>query len=257
MDNAQTILDGHSDAEKCAYLGAIASIATADRQASDEELQSLTTLCEGASLSTDQTEQVLQAAGSADNTALQSNLDVLKQSDLKYALVTDLIAFAKLDSDYTAAEQQNVESISAYLGVNQNQFSLLHQFTDATTGTSVTPEEVKKPGFLSSLGIEDKMKSAGINTGGLFKGLLTIAAPMLIAKMFSSRSGRGGNYNSGGMFGGNSGGLGGMFGGGNRSGLGGLLGGGGIGSVISMLSGGRGFGNAGGLLGSLFGGNRW
>ena len=257
MDNTQTILDGHTDAEKCAYLTAIASIATADRQASEEELQSLTTLCESASLPDEQVQQVLQSAQSADNSDLTSSLDILKKSDLKYALITDLIAFAKLDSDYTQSEQQSVQDISAYLGVNQNQFSLLGQFTDATTGTQVTPEEVKKPGFLSALGIEDKMKSAGINSGGLLKGLLTIAAPMLITKLITGGLGRRGTTTGGGMFGGNSGGLGGMFG--NRSsggGLGGMLGGGGIGSIISMLNGGRGFGSAGGLLGSLFGGNR-
>jgi hypothetical protein len=191
----------------------------------------------------------LQSAQSADNNQLQSSLDILKQSDLKYALIADLIAFAKLDSDYTEAEQKSVQNISAYLGVTENQFSLLHQFTDATTQTQVTPEEVKKPGFLSSLGIENKMKSAGINTGGFLKGLLTIAAPMLLTRMLTSRLGG----RSGGMFGGNSG----VFGGGNRGGIGGMFSGGGIGSVISMFNGGRGFGSAGGLLGSLFGGNRW
>ena len=39
MTTPTTILSGYSDMEKGAYLGAIASISTADRSASEEELE--------------------------------------------------------------------------------------------------------------------------------------------------------------------------------------------------------------------------
>ena len=48
MQETVTILEGYSDNEKGAYLGAIASIATADRQASEEELSYLQALSESA-----------------------------------------------------------------------------------------------------------------------------------------------------------------------------------------------------------------
>lgn len=240
MENTQAILDNYSDEEKGAYLTAIASIATADTQVSEEEIEGITALCQSASLSEERTQEVLSAAETTDSEKLRRSLDIIKGSDLKYALVADLIAFAKLDSDYSEAEQKSVQSISEYLGVNQNQFSLLNQFTDQAANAQVSPEDVKKPGFLSSLGIEDKMKSAGINTGGFLKSLLTIAAPMILTKMITGGIRRNRTASSGG----------GMFGN-SRGGIGG-----GIGSVISMLNGGRGFGNAGGLLGKLFGGNR-
>jgi len=237
MENNQTILAGHSDEEKGAYLGAIASIATADRQASEEELENLAELCDAAQINC---------------------LNILKNSDLKYSLVTDLIAFAKADSDYSEAEQQQVQKIAQYLGVNQQQFSLLDQFTNKAASAQVTPEQAKQPGFLSSLGLDDKLKSAGINGSGLLRGLLTIAAPLLLTRMMSNRMGRGGgmfgNRRGGGMFGNQGGGMfgGGGLGGNLGGGLGGLLGGGGMGSVISMFNGGRGFGNAGGMLGRIF-----
>ena len=41
MENSQSVLARRSDEEKGAYLGAIASIATADRQASDEDVKIL------------------------------------------------------------------------------------------------------------------------------------------------------------------------------------------------------------------------
>lgn len=247
MEN-QTILDGYSDAEKGAYISAIASLATADRQASDEELAYLEELSNAANLSDEQRNQVTSAATELSGEALNRSLDILKGSDLKYSLVTDLIAFSKADNDYSESEQQLVHGISQYLGVNQEQFGLLNQVADKA---AQDPQALQEPGGAQNFfGFGDKMKSAGINTGGLLKGLITMAAPMLIGSLL----GRGLGRSTGGAGGGGLGGaLGGMLGGG----LGGMLsggGGGGLGSLIGMLSGGRGLGSTGGLLGKVLGG---
>ena len=117
----------------------------------------------------------------------------------------------------------------------------------------------------SAFGLGDKLKEFGINGGGLLKGLVSIAAPLIIAKMMggnnrSSGAGLGGVL--GNVLGGaqsNSGGLGGMLGnalgGGQVTAAGntGILGGRGLGSLIGMLGGGKGMGAAGGLLGRIFG----
>lgn len=54
MENSQGILQGSSEMEKGAYLGAIASIATADRHASSEEVEYLSALADSAGLSAEQ-----------------------------------------------------------------------------------------------------------------------------------------------------------------------------------------------------------
>jgi len=233
-----TVLEGYPDQEKGAYLGAMASIATADRQASDEELQYIAALCDAADISESQKEAVIRAANELNGEELKKCLDILKNSDLKYSLVTDIIAFAKADNNYGQEEQQRVHEISQYLGVDQNQFSLLNEFTDKAATEDVPVEEKAKPSFLSSLGLSEKMKKAGINTNSLMKGLLGVAGPLILGSILSGairRRGRAGMFgNMGGMFG-NSG----------------LLRGAGLGSLIGMLSGGRGFSNTGGLLGRI------
>ncbi len=60
MLNQEQILEGHSDIEKGAYLGAIASIATADRQATKEEEEYIEALCDAANISPTQKEAVLK-----------------------------------------------------------------------------------------------------------------------------------------------------------------------------------------------------
>lgn len=238
MENNNTILEGYSDTEKGAYLGAIASIATADRKASEEELEYLANLSDAANLSEQQKHTVIQAATELSGDELTQCLQILKNSKLKYPLITDLIAFAKIDGTYSAEEGQSVQKIAQYLEIDQKQFSLLDQFANKTTSPDVVPEETTKPNFLSSVGLQDKMQQAGIDTGSLMKGFLGIAGPMLLAGMLS------GGMRGGGLFGG------GMFGSGIR---GGMMGGG-LGSLIGMLSGGRSYRNTGGLFDRILGG---
>lgn len=255
MENEKLLKD-FSDREKGAYLGAIASIATADHAATADEIVYMETLAESAELSALQKESVVRAATELSGDELTRCLEVLKTSELRFSLVTDLIAFSQSDSNYSQEEKQNVEKIATYLEINKEQFSLLDQFVDKTADTKpAEQEEVSSPGFLQSLGLEEKFKNAGIDWRTIGKGLLGIAGPLMLAKMVSGR--RGGNTTASSGMGG---GMGSMLGGGLLSaGLGSLLGGGrnsngGIGSLISGLSGGRGFGNSSGLLSRILSG---
>jgi len=235
MANNDKILEGHSDLEKGAYLGAIASIATADRQASEEEMEYLSELCEAATLSPQQKNSVMRAATELSGDELIRCLDILKKSDLRFSLVTDLMAFAKSDENYNEDEQKNIEKIAEYLGVNKQQFSLLDQFAEKTKTADIPVNENNHHYFLSSLGLKDKLHNAGINGGGLLKGLIGFAGPMILGGLVS----RGLNRGRSSVLAGNNGN--------------GLFRGGGLGSVIGMLNGGRGFGSTGGLLGKIFG----
>src|SRR4051812_22469594 len=154
MENHETILVGHTDPEKGAYLGAIASIATADKEASSEELEYITELCESAQLSEIQQQAVLRAATELSGDELTRCLDILKKSDLKYSLITDLMAFAKSDSNYSEAEEQNVHKIAQYLQVDEKQFSLLDEFAEKAARSSAPPAEIGHQDFLSSLGLK-------------------------------------------------------------------------------------------------------
>ncbi len=229
METDVKILTGISDEEKGAYLSAIASIATADSQASQLEIDHLTHLCEAADLSQTQLQLVLTAAKDPNNTNLKSSLDLLKNSDLKYSLLTDLFAFAKSDGSYSETEEQSVQKIATYLGVDEKQFELLGQLAEQTNAVGTAAGHEAQPTFLSSLG--DKLKASGINSRGLLKGLVSIAAPIILSKMMSRKSA---NNNA-------------------TSSSGGLLRGGGLGSLIGMLTGGKGMGSIGGMLGKMLG----
>lgn len=261
MEQTTTILDGYSNLEKGAYLGAIASLATADRSASEEEKDYIAALCESARLTEDQTKLIAHVATvQIADEDLNRFLDVLKTSDLRFSLVSDLIAFAQADKNYSEEEKQTVEKISQYLGLNKEQFSVLDEFTKKAVqeapnhAESIQSEKTTPQSFFDSLGFGDKLKSAGINSNTLLKGALGIVGPLILARMLSGRR----STRSGGLFGGILGGEnpgGGIMGGGGIiGGLGGLFGGGGL--LGGVLGGGRGFGSAGGLLSRILGGRR-
>lgn len=258
----QQLLEGYSEREKVAYLAAIASIATADRSAGEEESEFLQNLSEASGVSEDGMQQVVEAAQDETGNTLPQHLDVLKTSELRFSLMADLIAFAESDQNYSEEERRNIQKIGNYLNVNEQQVSAINQFVDKTSGQEIDPQQMQSQGFLGSLGLGDTFQKAGLNSSSLMKGLIGIAGPLILSSLLSrGRGGSGGGIGGmlGGMLGG--GGLGGMLGGGRSGGggLGGMLGGstgggGGLGSLIGMLSGGRGIGSTGGLFGKILGG---
>ena len=242
---AESILAGHTELEKGAYLAALASLATADRSATQEELDHLREMARAANLSEKQTQFILHAATDISGEDLKKCLDVLKNSDLKYSLISDLIALAKADGQYTEDEKANIEKIAEYLNVNKKQVSFLDEFVDKAAETEATPEQTSQSGFLDSLGLKDQFSKAGFNTGSL-GGLMGMLGPLVLggiaARSLAGRGRRTGGGLGGGLMGGV---LGSMLGGG----MGGL--GGGLGSLIGGINRSRSNRRMGGLLGRL------
>lgn len=238
--NDTQLLQNYSEQEKAAYLSVIASLASADREASAAEIEFLQELAHQAGLSGGATQQVLAAAKDSTNQTVQANLDALRGSDLRFSLVTDLISFARADGAYSNEEEAMVNKISAYLGINQQQTQALEQVVDQASKVAHDPNDPAKQSFLG--GITDKLSSVGIPKGALMAGLLGVVAPMVISKVMGGRS----QSSGGGMMGGSMGGLlGGAMGGSSMGGLlGGLLGGGLLSGVLGGGNGAQGnYGN--------------
>ena len=225
------LLQNYSEAEKTAYLSAIASLATADRQASAPEAEFLQHLTQQAGLSQGAAQQVAQAAQDSSNQSIQQNLDALKGSDLRFSLVTDLISFARADGAYSNEEEAMVSKMASYLGVNAEQKATLESVVDQAANVPHDAQDPAKQGFLSGLG--DKLSSVGIPKNALLAGLLGVVAPMVISRVMGSGNSSSAGYGQPQQHSSTMGGM-----------LGGLLGGGGQGSSSSM----------GGLLGGLLGG---
>lgn len=266
-EETTTLLKNYSEHEKGAYLGALATIASADGHVTEEELTFLRLMCEAAELPGNLQQEVESIAKNPSQISLQRCLDALKDSPLRFSFLTDIISFAKSDGEYSAEEQKRIAEVGQYLGIDQKQFSILDQFVDKANQAQQQGEDPMSPSFLNKSGFGDMFKNAGISSG-MVTGMLGMLAPMVIAGMMNKRSsyGHGGMMGGMGMSGGLGGLLGGLLGGGGMM-RGGLYGGGrtgGLGSMASILGGlgGRsrygsmGSGGLGGLLGGILGGGR-
>jgi uncharacterized tellurite resistance protein B-like protein len=253
---SESVLAGYSEREKGAYLAALASLSTADRQASQEELDHLREMAQSAGLSQQQEQFILDSATDISGEELKKCLDVLKTSQLRYSLITDLIALAKADENYTEDEKENIEKIAKYLGVDSNQVDVLDEFVSKAAEKDPSPEQAQSSGFFDSLGMREKLSKAGLNSGG-GGGLMGMLGPILLggiaAKALGRKTTRSGG---GGMFGGASGGgglggglLGGVLGSVLGGGMGGL--GGGLGSILGGINRGRNNKSLGGMLGRI------
>ncbi|MFD2247060.1 TerB family tellurite resistance protein [Pontibacter ruber] len=269
MEQEQTILlKDYSMEERGAYLASLATIASADGHASDEELEFLKLLSEAAEMPENTQQEVLEIAKNPSQISLQRALDVLKKSQLRFSFITDIISFAKSDGQYTADEQKRIQEMANYLGVDQKQYSILEQFVNKADEAQQHGEDPTSQSFMSKNGFGDMFKNAGISPQ-MVQGMLGIVAPLVLARMMRGGRGRGmmggmggmGTMMGGGLLGGllgsvMSGGRGGMLGGGRRtSGLGSMA------SILGGLNGRRGYGSMGsgglgGLLGGILGGGR-
>lgn len=220
------MLEGQTIEEKTAYLVAIASIATADKSASQEELNYLAQLSDAAGLGEKEKQQVAAAAEDSSGQSLKPALDVLKNNDLKFSLIADLIAFAKADQSVAAQEKEHIASIAGYLNIDRQQLDVLNEYVDEAAAQpdqalGIAGSQGGLGGILDKFGLGQKMQNSGINIGSLTKGLMSFIGPMILGNLLNKgmRNRTGGGINQGGL----------------GSILGGLGGGRGLGGLLSGL----------------------
>ena len=249
-------LRDYPEKEKTAYLAAVASMATPEDTATTEEEEFLADLCDDAGLSESDKQEVIAEARNPTNDGFERYLSFLKDSELKYSFVVDVISFAKADGHYSEEEQEKILGMARKLGISQEQYQALYEYVDkaekvqqsaaqedaaqqnVTRQNTTQPEGVSQniarqddaseESFLQSTGLKQKFENLNIPVKGLLTGLL---GSMLMKGAMGRRHRRGGLLSS-------------LLGGGRyRSG--------GLSSVIGMLSGKRGYSRSGGLLRKL------
>lgn len=225
LSNQQTLKD-YPEKEKTAYLAAVASMATPEDKASQEQEEFLIDLAEESGLSAHNQEEVMNEARDPSNEGFERYLEWLKGSDLKYSFVVDIISFAKADGDYTEEEQKKIQRVADKLNISIEQFNALQEYVDKAE--QAQDEEASEEGFLEETGLKKKFNDLNIPVKGILTGLV---GSMLMRGVMGRRRRRGGML--------------------SRLLVGGRRRRGGISSVISMLSGNRGYRRSGGLLSRL------
>lgn len=219
-------LRDYPEKEKTAYLAAVASMATPEDKASEEEEQYLSDLCEEAGLNPRDKREVIMEARDPRNDGFERHLDFLRSSDLKFSFVVDVISYAKADGHYSEDEKKKIYRMADRLGISIEQYNALLEYVEKAG--KAQGEESSQEGFLESTGLKQKFDKLNIPV----KGLLTGVVGSMLMRGIMGRRRRGGLLSR-------------------------LLGGGGyrrrsgFSSLVGMLSGNRGYRRSGGLLSRL------
>lgn len=221
-------LNDYPEQEKTAYLVAVASMATPEDKASAEEEEFLADLCEEAGLTQQHTEGVIREARNPTNDGFERSLEFLRNSDLRFSFVVDIISFAKADGEYSEAEKQKTHRMADRLGISIEQYNALYEYVEKAENAQ--GEEASEEGFLEKTGLKEKFSKLNIPVKGLLTGLV---GSMLMRGVMGRRYHRRGLLSR-------------LLGGGGYRRRGGLS------SLVGMLSGNRGYRRSGGLLSKLF-----
>lgn len=180
-------LKGFPNTDKVAYLCLIASIAKVDGKITSEELENLRELCEITNLSDDDVGKVMSFAISSSNKPndVKQYIEQLKNSDLRFTLVTDMFMIAYSDNELANDELEEIKRISLELGVKEEQFEALKKYVKvvkkASKATGINYAELSTDaiGSLAAVGVPLGAVAVsgsvfGLSAAGMTSGLAAL-----------------------------------------------------------------------------------
>jgi hypothetical protein len=99
----------YSEHERLALISCIASIATLDKVANEEEIDFILALVEAANLDAVKTKSVVEAARDPQNSALNNTIDIIANNDSRYFFANEILPFIKFNKDLS--NQKKVQHI--------------------------------------------------------------------------------------------------------------------------------------------------
>ena len=251
MENNANPLLNYNEQQRTAYLVFLASVATADHENSEGEIAFMQQMGAVSQLSEASLQQVNEAMSNPSAVNYTAHIEALKDSELKYSLITDVINMLHADGDTDQEELAHIQRLNTALGINEQQFNVMKQYVNQANTVAAGQAETpglgflggdsgtggggigdllgKAAGFLTNSGLLNQFQQAGIPTNNFQSGstigtVLTGLAGSFIQSQLSGGQQSGGN-SGGGLLGGIMGAMtGGGQGGNAGGGLGGLLG---------------------------------
>ena len=128
-DKRHPALDADMD-ERVDYLTLVASMAFADHSADDRELERVRTMCVALELSDAGTSRVLAGASDAGRVELDAILERLKRSELRYALMIDIIDIAYADEEVVESELEEINALADKLDISAGDVEMLRRYVE-------------------------------------------------------------------------------------------------------------------------------
>jgi uncharacterized tellurite resistance protein B-like protein len=133
--------------ERADYLTVVAAMLAADGVVDPAELAKLRELCKALELPVAEMGDVLANAEHPSPERVRTTLSRLRDSDLKFSLMTDCIFMAYADGRVAPEEEAEIRSLSDALGISMTQVAALRRYVEAVNQAvqgKVPPDRAKK-----------------------------------------------------------------------------------------------------------------
>jgi tellurite resistance protein len=129
MESNRSLLD-YPESERFAYLALLAAIAGADGDFDGAERDRISELCLEARMSSEYTARAIAIAEGTTDYDLGLAIDALRDSELKFLAVADMLLIARADGKITPDETAEIEGFCQSLNLNAPQLQTLRRYVD-------------------------------------------------------------------------------------------------------------------------------
>jgi len=177
----------YPEAERRDYLTVVASMAFADGEVSPEETKRIETMCEDFKLSEGSREQVHESAAKPNAAELGLILSRLRDSELRFALVVDLIDVATADGTVATGEEAELDSLAEELGITHGQLAMFKRYVLERRDSDTDEASPETIAGLASVGVPAAALAVLAPLGAPLAAGIGIAAALGIGSYFSVR----------------------------------------------------------------------
>jgi uncharacterized tellurite resistance protein B-like protein len=131
MADASHPLTAFPESERVDYLFVVASLARADGVVTDSEILHLTQFCRVVGISGANMGRVIGATEDADAQQIRATISRLRESPLRFHLLSDLFYLAFADGVFSPSEQSEISAIADALGVTPVQLAAIRNTFEA------------------------------------------------------------------------------------------------------------------------------
>ncbi len=155
----------YDEPSRTSYLAVLASVATADHENSQAEVAFMQQMASFSQLSQSGLQEVTTALQQPNAVNFSSHLAKLKDSELKYALVADLINMLYADGDMDQQELQQVARINSALDISEEQFRVMSDYVRKANQTAA--EQEGTPGLMGLMSGNQGSAGSGMDLGSI------------------------------------------------------------------------------------------
>lgn len=175
----------YPEPERVDYLTVAASMAFADAEVEESELERLGSLCDGLEMGPESKESVLAAAREPGAVDVDAILDRLRESELRFALMVDVVDIAFADGKLEAAEGAELDRIAERLDIDGSQLGMIRRFVADRRGVDDEPGRDDDSAGLVGVGVPAAALALAAAVGAPLAAAAGIAASLGIGSYLS------------------------------------------------------------------------